>query len=78
MVMNGIIVLQNNGIKRIKIKDNMQKIQSNNVNFYYGENRFAHFVIDERNTVTALSEPSDVSQRISRLLNRMNDPHRWY
>jgi phosphate transport system ATP-binding protein len=54
----------------------MQKIQSNNVNFYYGEN---HALRDislsmKENTVTALIGPSGCGKSTYlRLLNRMND-----
>jgi phosphate transport system ATP-binding protein len=54
----------------------MQKIQSNNVNFYYGEN---HALRDislsmKENTVTALIGPSGCGKSTYlRLLNRVND-----
>jgi phosphate transport system ATP-binding protein len=54
----------------------MQKIESKNVNFYYGENHALHDISlsMKENTVTALIGPSGCGKSTYlRLLNRMND-----
>jgi phosphate transport system ATP-binding protein len=54
----------------------MQKIESQNVNFYYGENQALHDISlsMKENTVTALIGPSGCGKSTYlRLLNRMND-----
>lgn len=54
----------------------MQKIQSKNINFFYGENQALHDISlsMKENTVTALIGPSGCGKSTYlRLLNRMND-----